>query len=112
MKPMAWAFMPALLLGVNTPTAAAKPKQDEKLVETAVAEAPGAPCSVEQKEKKKGGLGGLLRAARNSGLLNVVAGRTGTGGAVANSVANTAIDVADAAASARAASPEPERPKC
>jgi hypothetical protein len=29
------------------------------------------------------------------------AGRTGTGGAVANSVANTAIDVADAGASAR-----------
>ncbi|MBW8294298.1 hypothetical protein [Sphingopyxis sp.] len=115
MKPMVWALMPVLVLGMDTSASAAKPKpkQDDKMVETAVVVPADASCSVEKKEKKKrGGLGGILRAARNSGLLNIVAGQTGTGGAVANSVAGTAIDVADASASARAASPVPEKPTC
>lgn len=113
MKSMVWALMPVLVLGMDTSASAAKPEQDDKMVETAVTGAADASCSTEKKPKKKGGgLGGLLRAARNSGLLNVVAGQTGAGGAVATSVAGTAIDVADAAASARAASPEPEKPKC
>jgi len=58
--------------------------------------------------KKKKGLGGLLRAARSSGLVSVVAGRAGTGGALVNSVTNTAIDVADAS---KHMAP-PEQPKC
>lgn len=116
MKQIFWAFVPVLILGAASPSAAARSKSDAKTVAAAVetaaeAEAPAAPCIAEKKEKKKSGLGGLLRAARNSGLLNVVAGHTGAG-AVVSSVANTAIDVAAADTSARAAVPEREMPKC
>lgn len=103
---------PVFVRGVGTPAVSAKSKpHDKHAVETAVSEAPLASCNAKTKEKKKSGLGGLLRAARNSGLLNVVAGRTGAS-AVVGSVANTAIDVATADAGALPIVPELERPKC
>lgn len=79
----------------QTPTANAAPAAEPE-------QAPPKAC------KKKKGLGGLLRAARSSGLVSVVAGRAGTGGALVNSVTNTAIDVADAS---KHMAPQ-EQPKC
>lgn len=103
MKPFAWALVPAIFLAVP---AAAAPKSDEPTVAAAPADAEAPP--VKACKKKKKGLGGLLRAARSSGLVSVVAGKAGTGGALVNSATNTAIDVADA--TNRMAPPEP--PKC
>jgi hypothetical protein len=103
MKPIMWAVLPFVLLAA--PVSAAAQKKDEK-----PAAAKQAEPEVEAKKacKKKKGLGGLLRAARSSGLVSVVAGQAGTGGALVNSVASTAIDVADAGT--RMA--PPEHPKC
>lgn len=102
MKSMTWAFLPALLLAL--PAAAANPQDEQKPAATVTEPEPAPVC-----KKKKKGLGGLLRAARSSGLVSVVAGKAGTGGALVNSVANTAIDVADAG---NRMAPPAEKPKC
>ncbi|MBN8813577.1 MULTISPECIES: hypothetical protein [unclassified Sphingomonas] len=52
-------------------------------------------CKPKKKKKKGGlGLGGVLRAARNSGLIGGIAGRVGGDAYLAHSAASTAIDVA------------------
>ncbi|WP_212743239.1 hypothetical protein [Sphingomonas sp. 3F27E9-B] len=51
-------------------------------------------CKPKKKKKKGFGLGGVLRAARNSGLIGGIAGRVGGGAYLASSAASTAIDVA------------------
>ncbi|HWW57054.1 MAG TPA: hypothetical protein VN047_09190 [Sphingopyxis sp.] len=108
MKCLMWAALSALILTV--PVSAADPKDSEQ--QTAAAPAPGEQDVAKAcKKKKKGGLGGLLRAARSSGLVSVVAGKAGTGGALVNSAVNTTIDVADATKRMAPPSP-PEKPKC
>lgn len=107
MKTLYWTVLPALILAAP---ASATPKKGEDQ-----AAAAAMPASIETEtpkacKKKKGkGLGGVLRAARSSGLTSIIAGRAGTGGALVNSATNTAIDVAEAAG--RMAPPE-EKPKC
>ena len=68
------------------------------------AKANAQPCVV--KKKKKGiGLGGILKAAKKTGLTNMVAGGVlGQTGVVANAVAGTAVEIGTASA---AQSPQP-----
>lgn len=104
MRPMMWALLPVCILA--TPALAQPPANDEQPATATPAQADvmsAKPC----KAKKKG-LGGVLRAARSSGLIAVAAGKAGTGGALVNSVTNTAIDVAD---TAKHMAP-PEQPAC
>jgi predicted lipid-binding transport protein (Tim44 family) len=103
MKPVFWAVLPALAL--VAPASAATPTDEQP----ATAAAPEQVDPPKACKKKKKGLGGLLRAARSSGLVSVVAGKAGTGGALVNSAANTAIDVADAT---NRMAPPAEKPKC
>lgn len=107
MKPAFWAVLPAFALVV--PASAATPREEDKPVAAAPDQAAAVDPAKACKKKKKKGLGGLLRAARSSGLISVVAGKAGTGGALVNSAANTAIDVADAT---NRMAPPPERPTC
>ena len=118
MKSNLWALLlPALALAA--PAAASKNSAQQSAqvagqsaATTAAAGAEVAASAAEPLmpcQKKKKGFGGLLRAARSSGLISVVSGRAGTGGALVNSATNTAIDVADA--SARMA-PQAEKPTC
>lgn len=107
MKAALWAILPALIIAAP---ASAAPKDEAKPVATADVETAAAAEPVKAcKKKKKSGLGGVLRAARSSGLISVVSGRAGTGGALVNSATSTAIDVADAA---NRMAPPPEKPKC
>lgn len=106
MKPVIWAILPAFLLAAPV---AAGAKEEEKTAADLSAQAETVPPKA-CKKKKKSGLGGLLRAARSSGLVSVVAGKAGTEGALVNSAVNTTIDVADA--TNRMAPPPPEKPKC
>jgi hypothetical protein len=68
-------------------------QQSEPSADTAAA-----PCEAPKKKKKKGfGLGGLLRAARASGLTNLAgSGTFGKGAAVASAAAGTAAGLSDA----------------
>lgn len=105
MKSMRWVILSVALLAAPVSAAAYDDQKDR----AAAVEAAAEPAqTVQPCKKKKKGLGGLLRAARSSGLVSVVAGRAGTGGALVNSVTNTAIDVADAG---KRMAP-PEQPKC
>lgn len=104
MRPMMWAMLPVFILA--TPALAEKTATEEQPETTIQAQADASPSKT-CKEKKKG-LGGVLRAARSSGLIAVAAGKAGSGGALVNSVTNTAIDVADAANHMA----PPEQPKC
>jgi hypothetical protein len=106
MKPAIWAVLPAFALVV--PASAATPREEDKPA-AAVSQQTDAVEPAKACKKKKKGLGGLLRAARSSGLISVVAGKAGTGGALVNSAANTAIDVADAT---NRMAPPVEKPKC
>lgn len=106
MKPVFWAVLPAFALVV--PASAATSKEEEKPAAAAPEQVEAVDPAKACKKKKKG-LGGLLRAARSSGLISVVAGKAGTGGALVNSAANTAIDVADAT---KHMAPPAEKPKC
>lgn len=65
------------------------------------------PCQVPKKKKKKGlGLGGLLKAARSSGLTNLAGmGGLGKGGALANAAIGTAASLGEAAAAREATKP-------
>jgi predicted lipid-binding transport protein (Tim44 family) len=108
MKAVMWAVMPALILAA--PVSAAAPQEEEQQSAAAPVEA-AQDTPKACKKKKKSGLGGLLRAARSSGLVSVVAGKAGTGGALVNSAVNTTIDVADAT-NRMAPPPAPEKPKC
>lgn len=100
---------PVFVKGVGTQSVSNRPQHKDQDVADAT-QANAMRCMADKKEKKKkSGLGGLLRAARNSGLLNVVAGNSGAG-AVVSSVANTAIDVAASETDARPA--ETEHPGC
>ena len=108
MKPVIWAILPAFLLVV--PVVAGAKEEEKPAAELSVqteAEPPKA-C----KKKKKSGLGGLLRAARSSGLVSVVAGKAGTGGALVNSAVNTTIDVADPTNRMAPPPPPAVEPKC
>jgi len=119
MKPAMWAILSALVLQAPDHAAAQQYGEDlpvtgeaaqvaaaePEVAETVVAEPEPKTC----KKKKKGGLGGLLRAARSSGMIAVVSSRAGTGGALVNSTTNTAIDLADAAGHM---APKTETPKC
>lgn len=107
MKPLFWAVLPAFVL--VAPASAATSKGEEKPVAAVPEQMEAVDPAKTCKKAKKKGLGGLLRAARSSGLVSVVAGKAGTGGALVNSAANTAIDVADAT---NRMAPPPERPKC
>lgn len=107
MKPVFWAVLPALAL--VSPASAAPPTDEQPATAAAPTPVDAVDPAKACKKKKKKGLGGLLRAARSSGLISVVAGKAGTGGALVNSAANTAIDVANAT---NRMAPPPERPKC
>lgn len=107
MKTVIWAILPAILLAAPVAVGAKEEEKPAADVSAQAAVEPPKAC----KKKKKSGLGGLLRAARSSGLVSVVAGKAGTGGALVNSAVNTTIDVADAT-NRMAPPPPPEKPKC
>lgn len=91
-KMMAAASCAALLLAVP---AQAGIQDAPKAEQSAPATGDPAVPECKPKKKKKGlGLGGLLRAARNSGLVGSVAGKIGGDSYLASAAASTAIDVA------------------
>lgn len=88
------------LTPVERTGAASGPATDASAKKTAAA----APC----KPKKKGfGLGGILKAAKDSGLGSMVAGKVGGGfeGAMAATAAHSAVDAVAAAEKSAAAAP-------
>ncbi len=90
-KMMAAASCAAMLLAVPAQAGIQDAPQAQQ-----AAPAAAAPAVPECKPKKKKGLGlgGLLRAARNSGLVGGVAGKVGGNSYIAQAAASTAIDVA------------------
>ncbi len=92
MKLAVWALLPVIAFAV--PASATTPKPEEKPAAAAPEATEGEAAKACKKKGK--GLGSVLRAARSSGLVSVVAGRAGSEGALVNSATNTAIDVADA----------------
>lgn len=109
MKILYWTILPALILA--TPASATPKKGEDQAAAAAIPASAEAETPKACKKKKGKGLGGVLRAARSSGLVSVVAGKAGTGGALVNSAVNTTIDVADAT-NRMAPPPAPEKPKC
>ena len=79
-------------------------QQQAASADAPIADGAEARCRPAKKKKKGFGLGGLLKAARASGLTNVAGmGGLGRGGALANAAIGTAASVAEAAATEKAA---------
>ncbi|WHU04865.1 hypothetical protein [Sphingomonas sp. NIBR02145] len=107
-KMMAAASCAAMLLAVPAQAGIQDVPQAQQ---AAPAEAAPAVPECKPKKKKKGlGLGGLLRAARNSGLVGGLAGKVGGNSYIANAAASTAIDVA--ASQPSGSSDAVETPQC
>jgi hypothetical protein len=64
------------------------------------------PCEAPKKKKKGRGLGGLLKAARSSGLTNLAGmGGMGKGGVLASTALGAAVSLGETAAKADVATP-------